>query len=192
MSPPRTPSTPPDGPSPAAAPAQAPALAADVARLLDEAAVTRLVHRFSACLDGRDWTGYGQTFTEDGVFEILGQRRVGPTEIAAAPARNLARYARTQHHNTNVTVEVDGDEATATSSVLAVHVPDAADPGTHTDVGGVYHYRCRRTPEGWRFAHVRLEVTWTAGPPLFSGLPDPRPEPPETGGAPGGRALSGA
>lgn len=142
----------------------------DIARLLDEAAVTRLIHHASACLDARDWKGFRETFTEDGVFEILGQRRVGRTAIADGSVK-IARYARTQHYNTNIVVDVHGDEATARSSLLAIHVPDAAKPHEHADVGAVYHYRCVRSPEGWLFSHVRVEVTWTAGLPLFAGLP---------------------
>jgi uncharacterized protein (TIGR02246 family) len=144
----------------------------EVARLLDEAAITRLIHRFSACLDAKDWTGYSQTFVPDGTFEIFGQQRVGRTAIADGPSKNLARYARTQHYNTNITVDVAGDEATARSSLLAIHVPDLSDPAAHADAGAAYHYRCVRTPDGWAFAHVRVEVTWTAGLSLFAGLPE--------------------
>lgn len=140
----------------------------ELVRLLDEAAIQRLIHRFSACLDARDWTGYGETFTEDGVFEILGERRVGRAAIADGPRGRLARYARTRHHNTNITIDVAADAATARSSLLAVHLPDLAQPAVHADAGADYHYRLVRTPEGWRFAHVRVEITWTAGLPLFA------------------------
>jgi hypothetical protein len=36
----------------------------------------------------------------------------------------------------------------------------------HADIGGCYHCTCRRTDEGWRFTHVRLEVWWSAGAPF--------------------------
>jgi uncharacterized protein (TIGR02246 family) len=140
----------------------------ELAQLRDEAAITRLIHRFSACLDAKDWTGYAETFTPDGVFEIFGQQRVGRTAIADGPSQGLARYDRTHHYNTNITIDVNGDEATARSSLLAIHVPDLSDPTVHADAGAVYDYRCVRTPDGWAFAHVRVHVTWSAGLSLFA------------------------
>jgi uncharacterized protein (TIGR02246 family) len=143
---------------------------ARVQRLLDEAEIRDLFLAFARALDEKDWGAYAASFTEDGVFEILGQRRVGRDEIAAGPARDLTRFHRTQHFSTNHVIAVDGDAATAQSYMLAVHVPDAGEPGVHADIGGCYRCECRRTAEGWRFAQVALEVFWTAGAPF--GLED--------------------
>jgi uncharacterized protein (TIGR02246 family) len=132
-------------------------------RLLDEAEVRRLILTFSRALDEQDWESYANTFAQDGVFEILGQRRVGRAEIAAGPARDLTRYEHTQHYSTNHWIDVDGDRAAASHHLLAIHVPDAARPGQHADMGGRYVCECRRTEEGWRFSEVRLEVWWSGG-----------------------------
>ncbi len=132
-------------------------------RLLDEAEIRDLLLGFARALDSKDWDGYANTFTEDGVFEILGQRRVGRAEIAAGPARDLTRFDRTQHFSTNHVIAIDGDVAAAQSYVLGVHLPDAGQPALHADVGGTYRCECRRTDEGWRFSHVALEVWWSAG-----------------------------
>ena len=94
-------------------------------RLLDEAEISQLMLAFARGLDEQDWDGYANTFAPDGVFEILGQRRVGREQIAAGPARDLTRYARTQHFSSNHRIEVRGDSATASHDLLAVHVPDA-------------------------------------------------------------------
>jgi uncharacterized protein (TIGR02246 family) len=135
-------------------------------RLLDEAEIRDLLLGFAHALDDNDWPAYAGTFTEDGVFEILGQRRVGRAEIAAGPERDLTRFDRTQHFSTNHVIAIDGDAATARSYLLAVHLPHANQPAVHTDIGGCYHCTCRRTDEGWRFTHVRLEVWWSAGTPF--------------------------
>jgi uncharacterized protein (TIGR02246 family) len=129
----------------------------------DEDEIRELMLTFGRALDERDWDAYSNTFAEDGAFEIMGQRRVGRAEIAAGPARDLTRFARTQHYSTNHRIEVDGDRATASHYLLAVHVPDADRPGEHADVGGRYMCECRRTSEGWRFSEVRLEIWWTRG-----------------------------
>jgi uncharacterized protein (TIGR02246 family) len=138
----------------------------DVQRLFDEAEIRDLLLAFAHGLDGKDWAAYARTFTEDGVFEILGRRRVGRAEIAAGPERDLTRFDRTQHFSTNQVIAVDGDSATARSYLLGVHLPHADEPDVHTDVGGCYHCTCRRTDEGWRFSHVRLEVWWSTGTPF--------------------------
>jgi hypothetical protein len=66
---------------------------------------------------------------------------------------------------------VNGDEATARSSLMAIHIPVLDDLSAHADIGAMYHYRCIRTPDGWLFSHVRVEIMWTGGLPLFAGLP---------------------
>jgi uncharacterized protein (TIGR02246 family) len=136
---------------------------ARIQRLLDEAEIRELLLAFAHALDDKDWDAYAGTFTEDGVFEIFGQRRVGRAEIAAGPARDLTRFDRTQHFSTNHVIAVDGDEATARSYLFGVHLPDAAQPGRHADIGGSYRCACRRTDEGWKFSHVALDVWWNAG-----------------------------
>src|SRR6266566_4262697 len=98
---------------------------AQLQRLLDEAEIRSLMLTFARGLDDRDWTAYAGTFAEDGVFEILGQRREGREAITAGPARDLPRYERTQHFSTNQEVHVHGDMATARSYFIAVHIPDA-------------------------------------------------------------------
>jgi uncharacterized protein (TIGR02246 family) len=138
-------------------------IAQSVQDLLDERAIRALLLEFVSAVDARDWDRYSRAFAPDGAFEILGQRRVGREAIAAGPARDLTRFARTQHFSTNHVVALDGDRATATAYVIAVHVPDAARPDEHADIGGCYHCKCVRTDEGWRFAEIRIEVLWTGG-----------------------------
>jgi hypothetical protein len=121
---------------------------------------------FVHSLDRRDWKGYANTFSEDGVFEIMGQRRTGRAAIAAGPARDLGVFARTQHFLTNHTIELANDTATATHYLFAVHILDAGRPDEHADIGGQYRCQCTRTAEGWRFEHVELEIWWTAGQQL--------------------------
>lgn len=136
---------------------------ANLKRLLDEAEIGRLLLGFAAALDAKDWASYAATFTEDGVFEIMGQKRRGREEIAAGPARDLARYHALQHYSTNHVINVEGDRATASHYVIGVHVPDAGAPERHADVGGRYHCECLRTADGWRLKHVRIEVLWSGG-----------------------------
>lgn len=135
--------------------------------LLDRAEISDLILAFGAALDAKDWDAYGNTFTEDGSFTIAGQKRTGREEIVAGPARDLTRYDRLQHFLTNQRIVVDGDEATAVTYVLGVHVPDESKPEAHADIGGRYEARCVRTPDGWRFADIVLELQWAGGSTEF-------------------------
>jgi uncharacterized protein (TIGR02246 family) len=137
--------------------------AAAVRLLLDEREIRGLISAFGAALDRKDWTAYAETFAPDGEFEIMGQRRVGREQIAAGPARDLAKFARLQHFVANQVVDLHGDEASGQWYLFAVHVPDGEHPERHADIGGRYRFRCRRMPDGWRFGEVRLEVLWSGG-----------------------------
>lgn len=132
-------------------------------QLADRAEISELMLTFGDSLDRRDWDAYANTFTEDGVFEIMGQRRTGRAEIAAGPARDLTVFARTQHFSSNHRIELAGDTATASHYLLAVHIPNADRPDEHADVGGQYRCQCVRTTEGWRFRRVELDIWWSGG-----------------------------
>jgi uncharacterized protein (TIGR02246 family) len=131
--------------------------------LLDERELRALMVAFGSALDRKDWAAYAETFAADGEFEIMGQRRAGHEAIAAGPARDLEKFAALQHLVANQTVAVDGDEATGQWYLFGIHVPDGERRDRHADIGGCYRYRARRTPDGWRFSDVRLEVLWTSG-----------------------------
>jgi uncharacterized protein (TIGR02246 family) len=141
-------------------------MSAGLQRLLDEADIRELILTFGRALDAKDWEAYGNVFTEDGQFEIMGQRRYGRAEIVAGPARDLARFEVLQHLLSNLSVQVDGDVATASAYLLGIHVPRAAEPASHADIGAGYIYEAVRTPDGWRFSSVALDVLWTAGLPF--------------------------
>jgi uncharacterized protein (TIGR02246 family) len=129
----------------------------------DHQAVSNLMLAMGAALDAKDWDAYTQLFLEDGEFTIEGQARHGREEIVAGPSRDLNRYDALQHYSTNHKVAVDGDEATASHYLIAIHIDDAGSMELHADAGGRYDCRCVRTDDGWKFAAVELFVFWRAG-----------------------------
>ena len=129
--------------------------------LLDEREIRTLMLSFGSALDRKDWPAYAATFALDGTFEIMGQRRAGREAIAAGPARDLGNLPRCSTSSQTRIVEVDGDDASGQWYLFGIHVPDGERRDQHADIGGCYHYRARRTPDGWRFSDVRLEVLWT-------------------------------
>ena len=70
----------------------------------------------------------------------------------------------TQHCNSNVTIKVNGDEATAVVYLKARHIPIDDPEGKRLwDVGGYYTDRLVRTAEGWKIADLKFTQTWTEG-----------------------------
>ena len=136
-------------------------------RLVDESDLRNLVLGMPKHLDARDWEAYGRLFTEDAVFSIGGQIRVGRQEIADGPSGDIAKYYQgTQHIMGNIYVDVDGDEADVKAYVIAVHIPEFQDTWTHSDVGGGYDVKARRTEDGWRIAECNVFMRWTSGAPF--------------------------
>lgn len=131
--------------------------------LEDRQAVSDLMLAFGAALDAKDWDAYAELFLEDGKFTIEGQARHGREEIVAGPRRDLDRYAALQHFSTNHKVAVDGDKATSSHYLIAIHVPDSGAMELHGDAGGRYDCSVVRTADGWKFAEVELHVFWRAG-----------------------------
>ncbi|HET9103918.1 MAG TPA: nuclear transport factor 2 family protein [Solirubrobacteraceae bacterium] len=125
--------------------------------------IVRLIRDAWAAIDRKDWDGYANAFATDGEFEIMGQRRRGRAEIVAGPARDLAKYDRLQHLIMNEIVDVDGDRARGSWYAIAVHVPNAAEPEVHADVGLRYAFQARREDGAWRLAEAVIDVIWASG-----------------------------
>ena len=134
-----------------------------LAALEDRQAVSDLMLAFGASLDAKDWDRYANLFLEDGKFTIEGQARFGREEIVSGPRRDLEKFGALQHYSTHHKVSLDGDTATSSHYLVAIHIDDLGDMSLHADAGGRYDCKCVRTPEGWRFAEVELHVFWRAG-----------------------------
>jgi len=144
--------------------------AVELAReVLDRAEIEQLVSAMGAVLDERRFEDFGDVFAEDvearfpfGAVEGL----AAMTEIAR---RTLGPYEQTQHAIADVLAELDGDRADVSANLIAVHVPSAAEPARHFDVGARYRFEVRRTEAGWRLARVELTPVWTSGVPAAAG-----------------------
>jgi len=95
-------------------------LEARVERLERLEGVWRLFQDYRRLLDQRDFAGYSRLFADDGEWiGDLGRAR-GPAEIEALLERTLEVYpddsTRTYHLVANPVIDVDGDQATATST----------------------------------------------------------------------------
>jgi ketosteroid isomerase-like protein len=141
--------------------------AAQLRWLVDRAAISDLLVDFARALDDQDWQGYAANYAADGVLAISPTiSHTGREGLAEFVAAGLGRYAGTHHLSANHAISVDGDTATTRSYLVAAHVLDADDPSRHADGAGWYRCTLRRTPEGWRFSHVTLEIRYLSGEPI--------------------------
>jgi len=138
----------------------------------DRQQIADLLYRYCLHADLYEPGPLAALFTEDCAV-TLGASEGGPIEGRAAleeqVRRNLGRFAATSHHNTNVRVALDGDDATAMSYIYAWHAFADGTPDLH--VYGQYHDRLRRTAAGWRIAERRLLTAGHRGGRGFEGTP---------------------
>lgn len=125
--------------------------------LIDEAAITRMIHDYAAWNDAGDWDAVAALYVSEGRVS----RPVAPDEFVEGRDAILAAFkARpprtTRHICANIRVDVAGDAATASSQILLFTA--AGQP----PLVGSYADRLVRTPEGWRFVERRGSLDFPA------------------------------
>ncbi|MFE2375485.1 nuclear transport factor 2 family protein [Streptomyces sp. NPDC059398] len=141
----------------------------------DHFEISTLISHYFATLDDREFPeGWARAFFTDDVRTAtpLGPSRGG--EVARQTQVAIERYARTQHMSSDVLVRADAvsGETTARWNALMKHVhldstlqARGVDAQPVFTVGGVYRAGLRRTPDGWRIAHLDITPVWTTGTP---------------------------
>jgi len=110
-------------------------------------------------LDHKEWDRLGEIFTEDA--EGYGQQ--GLPAITANTIRYLGRCGPTQHLTGNHRIRLDGDWATSTSYIRAIHFSAPGRLVQHWDFVGIYDDMWLRTDAGWRITRRRCRPLGTVG-----------------------------
>ncbi len=127
---------------------------AQPAALADKQAITEVLHAYCLYLDKMDLDALAGLFTPGCVVDYGPEERFR-SDGSAGLRRDLERmwrWARTFHLLGNVSIALSGDEAEATSSVLAWH--ERPDKTTATMMGQ-YHDRLLRHEGRWRIDRRR-------------------------------------
>ena len=132
-------------------------------------------------LDTRRWADFGSLFTPDAVLDYrsAGGIRGSVDEVGEWLAAVLPLFTWTQHLVFNRAVDLTPGADTATS-----HADFSNPNGAVVDgapwlfvVGGSYHDRLARTPDGWRIRHRVEETLWWDNPlPGLPPVPFPVPD----------------
>jgi 3-phenylpropionate/cinnamic acid dioxygenase small subunit len=124
--------------------------------LEDEHAIAKMIITYARLNDAARWDDVVAMYVSDGRMS----RPVAPDDfIQGADAILAAFKARpprtTRHVCVNITVDVDGDRATAESNILLFKGKDSVPM-----VGG-YQDKLLRTDAGWRFVQRRGSLDFT-------------------------------
>jgi hypothetical protein len=131
----------------------------------DRWALHDLVCRYFFAVDDHDAAALEQVFLPDSVAD-LGVPGAPPCanrqEIVDLIFSTVGGLdGGTAHLLGSSTAWARGTGATGRTQVTAHHVAN----GARYTLGCTYHDEFVRTPDGWRIAHRRLEVTWADGEP---------------------------
>ena len=137
---------------------------------LDYAEINQLYIRYNYGIDtngenGMMWAG---TFTPDGVFELVGQKKFEGREALLGFARGVGKglNGAPHHFATNVRIEPSPEGARGSAYFFNVPTPEPSKPATITGTG-TYEDIIVKTAEGWRFKQRRFYSN--ALPPAMMG-----------------------
>jgi ketosteroid isomerase-like protein len=134
----------------------------------EQAAIQQVLNRYTDGCNRQDWPQVMATFTEDGIWEAMGTPMQGHAVIQAAMAGFLAQIDYFVQSNAPAVIEVDGDRATARSTIRECGKFAGRDEAL--EVLGWYEDELVRGPAGWQFARRRFN---TLGMHRFALLPGP-------------------
>jgi hypothetical protein len=129
----------------------------------DRLAIMDVLTTYALACDTRQWDLFDRVFTEDLVAEVGTQSSVGRQARVDGIRSNLGGCGPTQHLLGNFRIDVLGDEATCSTSVRALHIGAGERSHLTYEICATYHDRLRRTPEGWRIHHRRMEIPISMG-----------------------------
>lgn len=138
-------------------------------RLLDEADIRDLMHRYGAGVDERDWRAWAEIFDDpietdfSGIDPAFHPATLARAEHVAGTQAVLNQFSATQHMITNMLITVDGDQATLRAPMRAEHWLDGLRGPSRYTMFGVYENEFRRTSTGWRINRLSLRLTREEG-----------------------------
>jgi hypothetical protein len=137
-----------------------PARTPSAEELADRYAASQLVKIYALGVDMRNYELSRSAFTDD-AFADGSAGKAPIDEYLPKIFTGVAAYEATQHNITNQHVRIQGDEALVWSYAIAVHKVRAGDSRPDMTLGVQYRDTCRRTADGWRIAHRKVDRMWT-------------------------------
>ncbi|MFG3254822.1 nuclear transport factor 2 family protein [Streptomyces sp. NPDC048172] len=129
-------------------------------QLADRAAIADLVARLGHWLDSGDpgTEALRDIYAEDVVVETVRGTLCGLDDVMTHVGRARTGDERTQHFNTDLLIDLDGDRAEVAVQQLVHFFRPGGTP--HRTAGVRCAYGAVRTGEGWRFARAEFAPRW--------------------------------
>lgn len=136
----------------------------------DKAEIQDILNLYSDGASRRDFDQVIATFVEDSIWEVADtpHRFVGATAIKGAFRAFTATTSYLVQMNAPGVITVDGDTATARSTIR--EVGRYSDRDELFDCVGTYYDSFVRTTEGWRFTHRRFVTHGISAWPVLPGV----------------------
>ena len=135
----------------------------DPQRIADELAIRDLVNRYSDAVVRRDAKAWGDTWSDNGEWHILGNAICGRDEIVARWQTLMGGLPFVLQQPSGGIIEFKNDTATGRWYINEYGFP-AKGPGMLTL--GVYHDQYARENDHWRFSRRRFDVLYMGAPDL--------------------------
>ena len=135
----------------------------DLQYLIDQEKIRRLRHDFAWFLDTAQPDRLADLFAPDGFIDAGPWGRMeGQEAIRRGYGRAYAGAPRfnAMHAVSNGRLDIDGDQASGTWTLLEVSLTAAAHENP-LKLMAVYHETYRRLAEGWRMSGVTIEFLWS-------------------------------
>lgn len=138
----------------------------DPQQISDRLEIEDVLVRYTRAIDTDDWDRLDTVFTPDARIDYTQSGGIAGDypEVKTWLAQNLPIFPRRMHTLGQVEIEHDADGARVAAYFHNPMVLPAADGGEHlVEVGGLYHHRMVRTPDGWRSRELVEELVWKRG-----------------------------
>jgi len=120
--------------------------------------------RYASALDKKQYGRLSDVFTPEGTANYIGLAECkGLDSIIKLVSGVLDRCGQTQHLLGNVQIDVQGDRATASCYLNAIHVGLGDYSGQVYTVWGEYRDQLVRTAAGWRISYRELSPIHAQG-----------------------------
>jgi 3-phenylpropionate/cinnamic acid dioxygenase small subunit len=125
----------------------------------DRLDIADLFTRFALLLDERRWDDFATVFADDVVLHSpRGGELRGIQQLVDFVRRSEVRGEDTQHTQSDLLVEHDGDRAAVSANSVVYYFRDGRAPH---QIGGLRSTSTvMRTPAGWRIAEHRITPLW--------------------------------
>jgi hypothetical protein len=137
-------------------------------QVVDRLLITETVTAMGWAIDRSDWPRLAGVLAPEidlDYSSLYGgePHRVTRDELVGRMTRFTEALDMVQHLVLGVLATVDGDRATATANVVAVHRKATHLGNPLWTVAGTYDYGLARTAAGWAIDQLRLTVQWADG-----------------------------